>query len=50
MPAYAVIQDLELRLCRYFFMAEWEERRESCGSTAGCTRPSATRTPRPLAR
>ena len=27
--AYAVIQDLELRLCRYFFVAEWEERKES---------------------
>ncbi len=27
--AYAVIQDLELRLCRYFFVAEWEERRKS---------------------
>ena len=27
--AYTVIQDLELRLCRYFFVAEWEERKES---------------------
>ncbi|GAA5236497.1 GntR family transcriptional regulator [Verticiella sediminum] len=27
--AYAVIQDLELRLCRYFFVASWEERKES---------------------
>ncbi|WP_176456553.1 GntR family transcriptional regulator [Bordetella genomosp. 4] len=27
--AYSVIQELELRLCRYFFIAEWEERKES---------------------
>lgn len=27
--AFSVIQELELRLCRYFFVAEWEERKES---------------------
>ncbi|MCD0504471.1 GntR family transcriptional regulator [Bordetella petrii] len=27
--AFSVIQELELRLCRYFFIAEWEERKES---------------------
>ncbi|HYG44561.1 MAG TPA: GntR family transcriptional regulator, partial [Bordetella sp.] len=27
--AFSVIQELELRLCRYFFTAEWEERKES---------------------
>lgn len=27
--AFSVIEDLELRLCRYFFVAEWEERKES---------------------
>ncbi|WP_186332117.1 GntR family transcriptional regulator [Bordetella genomosp. 13] len=27
--AFSVIQELELRLCRYFFVAEWEERKDS---------------------
>ncbi|WP_165720300.1 GntR family transcriptional regulator [Bordetella trematum] len=27
--AFSVIQELELRLCRYFFVAEWSERKES---------------------
>ncbi|ASC66213.1 GntR family transcriptional regulator [Achromobacter denitrificans] len=27
--AFSVIQELEFRLCRYFFVAEWDERKES---------------------